>query len=362
MAFPSKQCHFAIALTKRTVYTTTPMKQVWITRTGPPDVLRLQDTPDPIPRGGDVRIRVEACGVNFVDVLGRMGIYPTSLTAPYVPGHEVAGVVDLIGQGVPDLKEGDKVFATTRSGGYSNLVCVPHKQVFKRLEWMTAEDAAAIPISYLTAYLALVVMGSVRPGDKVLIHGVAGGLGLAALDICKLLRAETYGTASPTKHDFLRQRGLDHPIDYRNFDYERVVKDLTGGRGVQLILDPMGDKHWHKNYRLLMPTGRLVQLGTSAAAPDKRRSWFQLIKLLARIPFYTPFQLMRDNKAVIGIDMAHLWQQADLQQGWMRQIITWYDEALFRPYIDKTFPLDQAADAHTYLQEHQNIGKVLLIP
>lgn len=338
------------------------MKQIWISKAGPPEVLRLQEAVDPIPRNGEVRLRVEAAGVNFADVLGRMGVYPDAPKIPYVPGYEVAGVVDAIGQGVPNLKEGDHAFALTRFGGYSDVVCVPYKQAFKRFDWMSAEEGAAIPVNYLTAYQMLVVMGSLRPGDKALIHGAAGGVGLAALDICRIVGAETFGTASPEKHDFLRQRGLDHPINYRNEDYERVVMNLTGGKGVQVVLDPFGSQHWPKNYRLLMPTGRLVHFGVSAIATGKTQSRWELLKLVLRTPFYTPFRLMSDNKAVIGVNLGHLWQHADLVRSWMKQIVAWYDEALFRPQIAKTFRFTEAAAAHHYLQERRNIGKVLLLP
>ncbi|RMG99837.1 MAG: alcohol dehydrogenase, partial [Chloroflexi bacterium] len=203
------------------------MRQIWITKPGEPEVLEIREAPTPIPQNGEVRIRVETIGINFADVLGRMGIYPDAPPIPYVPGYEVAGIVDAVSQGVPDLKEGDRVFALTRFGGYADTVCVPHKQVFKRLDWMSAQDAAALPVNYLTAYQMLVVMGSLRPGDKVLIHGAAGGVGLAALDICRIIGAETFGTASPEKHDFLLERGLHFPIDYRNHDFEQVVMDLT---------------------------------------------------------------------------------------------------------------------------------------
>jgi synaptic vesicle membrane protein VAT-1 len=338
------------------------MRQIWISKAGSPEVLRLQETADPIPRSGEVRLRVEAVGVNFADVLGRMGIYPDAPKIPYVPGYEVAGVIDAIGQGVANLKEGDRAFALTRFGGYSNVVCVPYKQVFKRLSWMSAEEGAALPVNYLTAYQMLVVMGSLHPGDKVLIHGAAGGVGLAALDICRIIGAETYGTASLEKHEFLRQRGLDHPINYRNEDYERVVGNLTGGKGVQIVLDPFGSQHWPKNYRLLMPTGRLIHFGASAIATGKTRSTWEAVKMVLRTPFYTPFKLMADNKAVIGVNLGHLWEHMDLPRNWMKQIVAWYDEALFRPHIAKTFRFDEAAAAHHYLQDRLNIGKVLLLP
>ncbi|NJN53784.1 MAG: zinc-binding dehydrogenase [Anaerolineae bacterium] len=338
------------------------MQQIWISKAGPPETLKLQSHPDPIPRSGEVRIRVQASGVSFADILARMGLDRDAPALPFVPGLEVAGVVDLVAQGVPTLKEGDAVLALTQYGGYSDMICVPYRQVYKRLEWMSVQDAAALPVNYLLAYLSLVVMGSLQSENRVLIHNVGGGLGLAALDICRILGAETYGTASPEKHAFLLERGLTHPIDYRNFDYERVVMDMTGGRGVQIVLDSLGGVHWLKNYRLLMPTGRLVHLGLSSMAATKSRSWLRYWRGAVMMPFYTPFRLMRDNKAIIGVNLHHLWAHAHLQRPWLEQVITWYDDALFRPPIDTTFPFTEAAAAHHHLHDRKNKGKVLLIP
>lgn len=338
------------------------MRQIWISKPGSPELLKLQTGPDPIPRSGEVRIRVQACGVTFADVLGRMGLDRDAPAIPFVPGLEVSGVVDLVAQGVPTLKEGDTVFALTRYGGYSDVVCVPYRQVYQRLDWMSIEDAAALPVDYMLAYLMLVVMGSLHAGDRVLIHNAGGGVGLAALDICKILGAESYGTASPEKHDFLRERGLNHAIDYRNFDYERVVTDLTGGRGVQIVLDSLGGVHWLKNYRLLMPTGRLVHYGLGSMAPAKKRSWLRYWRGMIMAPFYTPLGLMKDNKAIIGVNLQHLWAAAQMQRPWLEQIVAWYDEALFRPHVDRVFALAEAAAAHHYLQDRRNKGKVLLAP
>lgn len=338
------------------------MKQVVVSQPGLPEVMQMRQIPDPIPRNGEVRIRVEACGVTFRDLLGRMGLDKDVPHMPFVPGWEVAGRIEAISQGVPDFKEGDSVIALTHYGGYSDRVCVPHQQVFKRFDWMTAQDGAALPVSYLMAYLMLVVMGSVQPGDRVLIHGAGGGIGLAMLDLCKILGAEVLGTASPEKHEALRQHGLQHPIDYRNLDYEQVVNDLTGGRGVQLVLDALGGRHWQKNYRLLTPMGRIIHYGVSSLAPGPTRSRWAWWRGMVTVPFYTPTGLMDDNHGVMGINLSSLLAANALQPRWLRQVLSWYDEALFRPTIDRTFGLDQAAEAHHYLQTRQNVGKVLLLP
>lgn len=338
------------------------MRQVWVSKAGPPEVLKLHEAADPLPRSSEVRIRVEAIGVSFADVMGRMGLFPDARRLPYVPGYAVAGTVEIVGQGVSELKEGDPVLALTQFQGYSDVVCVPHKQVFKRLEWMTAEHGAAMMLDYLLAFVMLVVVGSIRKRDRVLIHNAGGSIGLAALDICKIVGAETYGTASPGKHEFLLERGLHYPIDYRNMDYERVIADLTAGHGVQVILDPLGGFHWKKNYRLLMPTGRMICFGISSLAPGSRPSLLTRIQVKLNATSYMPTDLIASSKAVAGASIGQLWGQMDLVRGWMAELIDWYDEALFRPHIDRTFPLKEAAAAHHYLHDRRNIGKVLLLP
>lgn len=338
------------------------MQQIWIRKKGTPEVLQIREAPLPVPANGEVRIRVEAAGVNFADIMGRMGLYRDAPAVPYVPGYEVSGTIDAVSQGVTGLKEGDSVLALCRFGGYSDVICVPYRQVFKRLEWMNALDGAALPVNYLTAYIALVVMGSAHQGDRVLIHNAAGGVGLAALEICKIIGAKTYGTASPSKHERLLNKGLNYPIDYHNMDYERVILDMTRQQGVDVVLDPLGGKNWKKNYRILRPTGRLIHFGVSSMVSGKKRSLVRALGALTALPRYTPLRLMQANKSVAGINLAHMWDEVDLVREWMDQIISWYDEALFRPTIDQTFPFKKAVEAHHYLQDRQNFGKVLLTP
>jgi len=338
------------------------MRQIWITKAGAPEVLQVREAPMPVPSNGQVRIQVEAAGVNFADIIGRMGMYHDSPGIPYVPGNEVAGTIDAVAQGVTGFKEGDEVLALTSFGGYSDVICVPFGQVFKRLEWMSALDGAALPVNYITAYVALITSGSLHQGDRVLIHQAASGVGLAALEICRIVGAETYGTASSPKHDRLREYGLDHPIDYRNMDYETVVQNLTRQRGVDIVLDPLGGANWKKNYRLLAPTGRLVYIGAHSLISGKRRAIFRLIRILTTLPFYTPLSLMNDNKAVSGVNLAHLWDQVEMVRPWMHQIISWYDEALLRPAIDRTFPFNKVVEAHQFVENRENLGKVILTP
>src|SRR5688572_6612088 len=227
------------------------MRQIVTTGTGDINVLKVQDKPDPVAGDGEVLVRVRAAGLNFADILSRQGLYPDSPPKPCVMGYEISGVVEAAGKGVNRDVEGKSVVALTRFGGQSEMVVVKASQTFEKPEKLTFDQAAAIPVSYLTAYALLVVMGSLHVGESVLIHNAGGGVGLAALDIAKKIGAETYGTASPSKHKVLTERGLDHPIDYRSQDWLPVLQELTKGRGVDLVIDPIGGVHWKKSYAAL---------------------------------------------------------------------------------------------------------------
>jgi NADPH:quinone reductase-like Zn-dependent oxidoreductase len=339
------------------------MRQVWITRVGPPEVLQVRDAPDPVPQRGEVRIRVKASGINFADIMARLGLYQDAPKLPAVVGYEVSGDIDAVGDGV-QRSPGEKVLAATRFGGYSEAVCVAEGQALPIPDGMSYEEAAAIPVNYMTAYQMLVQMGSLKRGERVLVHSAAGGVGFAAIDLCNIYGAEVLGTASPGKHALLRERGVRHAIDYRTQDYEAEVARLTGGRGVHIVLDAMGGAHWKKGYRCLAPTGRLVMFGLSSAATGKSRSLLSLVNALVRTPFFSfpPPKLINDNKALIGVNLGHLWDETDLLMGWMNQILSWYREGKIHPTVGERFPFAEAARAHHYIQDRKNIGKVVLVP
>src|SRR5947208_2881878 len=191
------------------------MRQVVITRYGAPDVLQLREAPDPVPGPGDVRIAVRAAGVNFADLLARVGLYPDAPKPPCVVGYEVAGVVDAVGAEVTTRRPGDRVMALTHFGGYSDTVVVPAAHTYPIPSRLSDVEAASVPVTYLTAIVALYVQAALQPGETVLIHGVAGGVGTAALQLAKLRRAVIIGTASSPKHEAVRGLGADHVIDSR---------------------------------------------------------------------------------------------------------------------------------------------------
>lgn len=339
------------------------MRQVWITRVGAPEVLQLREDRDPEPGPGEVRIRVQAIGINFADIMARIGVYPDAPPLPCVVGYEVAGVIDKI-DGPSKLAIGDRVVGLTRFGGYTDVACVPAQQVFAIPDTMTFPEAVALPVNGATAYQTLVVMGSLKAGERVLIHGAAGGVGLAAIDIAKIIGAEIYGTASASKHAFLRDRGVHQCIDYRTQDFEAEIMRLTSGKGVHLVIDPIGGESWTKSMAVLAPTGRLACIGFSGAAQGKGRNVLAAVTNFVKVPWlqFSPIALMNANKAVIGVNLGHLWEHQDMVATWMGQIMTWARDGKIRPHVGQTFALADAAQAHHYIQDRKNTGKVVLVP
>lgn len=338
------------------------MKQVWIPRKGAPDVLEVREAPDPEAGAGEVRVRVEAAGVNFADVLARMGLYPDAPPLPCVVGYEVAGVIDQVGDGVEGLASGDRVCAMTRFGGYSDVVVIPAPLVQKIPEALSFVDAAAIPVTYLTAWVMLVHLGNVHPGERVLVHAAAGGVGQAALQICRWKGAEVIGTASAGKHERLKAAGVAHCIDYHTQDFEQEVARITGGQGVHVAIDAVGGDSFKKTYRSLAPLGRMCCFGVSSFAPGKRMSIIAALKGLWSMPVFKPIPLMNENRGVFGVNMGHLWDQADTLGAMLGEIIRLTGEGTFAPVVDTTFPFAEAAEAHRYLQDRKNFGKVILTP
>lgn len=338
------------------------MRQIWIDKFGAPDVLRLKEAPDPTPAAGEVRIRVAASGVNFADIMGRMGLYPDLPPIPVVPGYEVAGRIDAVGAGVDETWIGRDVVAMTRFGGYADVVCAPQAQVFARPEGLSAVDAAAIPVNYVTAWQLVVVMGALKQGETVLVHSAGGGVGIAATQIAKHIGATVIGTASAGKHAYLRDNGVDHVIDYTREDFEKRTREITGGRGVELVLDAVGGESFKKGYRVLAPTGRLGMFGASSMAQGRTRNPLALLKFAASMPWlqFNPVSLMNDNKGAFGVNVGHMWNEIPRVAGWMTGILDLWGKGVVRPQIAKTFSFAQAAQAHEFIQSRSNVGKVVL--
>lgn len=248
------------------------MRAVWISRYGPPEVLELRNNTDPEPQPGQVRLRVKAAGLNFAEVTARQGLYPDAPKPPCVVGYEVAGVIDAMGANAGAFQVGDRVIALCKFGGHADTVVVPCDQVRVMPASMSFEEAAALPVNYITAYHMLFRIACVRPKERVLVHMAAGGVGTAVLQLAQAIGEVTvFGTASLSKHNYIRSQGCTYPIDYHRDDYVSEVLRLTENEGVDVVLDPLGGRDWKKGYTLLREGGRLVAFGFANMSTGPRR-------------------------------------------------------------------------------------------
>jgi NADPH:quinone reductase-like Zn-dependent oxidoreductase len=316
-----------------------------------------------VPGPGEVCIAVSAAGLNFAELSARQGLYPDAPKPPSVVGYEVAGTIDGVGEGVRGFARGDRVWAICRFGGHAERVCTRAELVRPMSAALGFVEAAALPVAYATAILLTSAFGHVRANERVLIHMAAGGVGLAALDLCKRVPGVTiFGTASAKKHDSLRARGLDHPIDLRTHDFEAEVHRLTDGRGVHVILDPMGGKNWRKNYRSLAPLGRLLLFGLANATQPGKRNLARVFSQIVQSPLWSPMGLMNDNRAVMGLNLGRLFDETELIEGGLDALRKLVDEGAVTPTVDSVFPFARAAEAHRRMESRQNVGKVVLVP
>jgi NADPH:quinone reductase-like Zn-dependent oxidoreductase len=332
-----------------------------LTKHGPPDeAFAVQERPDPPVGPGQVRIRVHAAGLNFADVLARVGLYPDAPKPPTVMGYEAAGEIESVGPGSDGFAPGQRVVAGTRFNGFAELVTADVSNVLSIPEGMSYEQAAAIPVVFGTAYAAVVLLAAVRPGETVLVHAAAGGVGIAATQILRDVGANVIGTASASKHEAVRAQGAAHVIDYRNQNVRAEVKRITGGRGVDVVLDALGT--FRESYKLLRPGGRMVMYGASQLLTGDRRNIVKALRAVATMPRFNALKLMNDTKSVMGLNLLHWWDDRGSLEEVTGPLAGLIERGVIKPVVAEAFPFDRAADAHRFIQERRNVGKVVLTP
>ena len=343
------------------------MKAVVLTRTGGPGMFEVMERPDPDVGAGEVRIAVHAAGLNFADTMARVGLYPAAPKPPCVLGYEVAGEVETVGEGVSGLIVGQRVMAGTQFGGQAELAVAQARDVMPMPEHLSFEEGAAFCVNYGTAYAALMIMGGLREGNRVLIHAAAGGVGIAATQIARIAGAEIFGTASAAKHEAIKAQGVDHPIDYRTQDFKAEVKRITNGEGVDVILDPMGPTSFRKDYRILRPGGRLIMYGLSEAMNENGRDTRAALRSLLRMPtstmpWWNAGRLLNQNRGVFGLNLLSWWRREGGMDRITAPLLSDLNSKQLMPVVARSYPFEQAGDAHRYLAERRNIGKVVLTP
>lgn len=311
----------------------------------------------PVLKAGEILVRVHACGLNFTDLLVRQGV----ISKHTCLGTECAGVVEALGDDVTDRKVGDKVIVLNLDGGlWAELVATTVSRTFLMPEGMSFQDAAALSINYLVAYMMIYDFANLRPNQKILIHMAAGGVGIAATQLCKLVKDVTiFGTASASKHETIKENGVSHPIDYNTLDYAEEVRKIAP-KGVDIVLDPLGGADNTKGFGLLKPLGKLVLYGSSNILTAPKRSTLAAAKIWWHKLTIDAFQLINSNKAVCGFQLknADPDQIADV----FGKLISLYSEGKIKPKVDSVWSFEQIGDAMRHMQEHKNIGKILLVP
>jgi NADPH:quinone reductase-like Zn-dependent oxidoreductase len=332
------------------------VRVVEITRHGRPEVLKVRDRPEPQVGAGALLVDVRAVGINFADVLARLGMYPDAPKPPCVVGYEIAGEVIEVGEGVEGYAPGARVLAGTIFGGYAERVVVESRNAMALPDHMSFEEGAAIPVNYATAWAAAVRYGAAEAGERVLIHAAAGGVGLAAAQILNARGAEVWGAASPEKHKRLQAEHVANTVDYRSDGWWRELPPFD------VILDGVGGEIGRRSYRLLRPGGRLICYGVSSLVLGDRRRLTHVLRGLLASRVYSPLGQMRASKGVIGLNMLELWKDRGTLRPWIEPLEALLGAGVVRPIVHAALPFEQAAEAHRMLSDRRNVGKVVLVP
>ena len=246
--------------------------------------------------------------------------------------------------------------ASTQFGGYASQVVVPATDVVPLPDRLSFEQGAAIPVNYGTAWAGLIGYGNLQPGERVLIHAAAGGVGIAATQIAKRQGAEVYGTASPGKHEAILANGVDRPIDYTKSGWERGLPKFD------VIMDAVGGKSFRRSYDLLNPGGRLVAFGASAVMSGEKRNLVTALGTVVRMPRFSIMKQMNESKAVIGLNMLTLWKAGETLRPWIEPLQAMLDDGTIEPVVAGEFSFERAGEAHRMIGERRNVGKVVLTP
>lgn len=335
------------------------VKQVVISKYGKPEVLKVQEVALPEPKSGQIRIRVRAAGVAFADILMRIGLYPNAPRPPFVPGYDVAGEIEAIAEGVSGFVLGQRVVAMTQFGGYQSAVTVDASLAVAIPDSINFIQAIPLVLNYLTAYQMLTRIARVQAGEQILVHGAAGGVGTALLELAGLMKLKSWGTASKAKHHIIEGYGASL-IDYKTKDFVQAVQSQTED-GVDVVFDAIGGKNWQKSLRVLRPGGRLIGYGFSAAAPNGRKNLVSMVAALVRSPRLSPLDMLSLNIGILGYSVGIL---RDRRRDWYREdlltLLELCSQGKLKPVISETFPLSKAVDAHRLLSQSKVVGKLVL--
>ncbi|MFK7984641.1 MAG: medium chain dehydrogenase/reductase family protein [Sandaracinaceae bacterium] len=343
------------------------LTKVVIHKAGSYDRLTLESSAVPAPKPGEVLIDVRAAGVNYADVIVRMGLYASAKELvgwPITPGFEVAGVVRAIGSDVEGFEPGDRVLAGSLFGGYTSVLAVPSNQVWKMPANLSFEQAAGIPAVYLTGWFALHYLAHPRPGDRMLVHSAAGGVGSTLVQLGKRAGCEVTGVVGRTQKVAIAEAlGCDHVIDKSKEDLWARAEAISP-RGFDVVLDANGVATLGESYKHTRPAGKVVVYGFATMMPKTggRPNYLKLAVDYLRTPRFNPLDLTNHSKSILAFNLSYLFDRMDLLAAAMDDILGWIEAGEIQPPAVTTYPLSDVAEAHKHIESGKSTGKLILLP
>jgi len=337
------------------------MKAIFLIKTGKAEsAFEIREIPMPVPEENQVLIKTEASGLNFADVMARLGMYKDAPPIPCVLGYEVVGRVEKIGKTVKNINEGQRVLTFTRFGAYAEFAVADHRGIISIPEDMPAGDACALATQYCTAWYAAEEMVKLNEGDHVLVNAAAGGVGIALIQIAKRKKCIVYGTCgSDEKIDFLKKMGVDFPINHLQQDFYEVIRNIRGKQGLDIVFDSVGGNNFKKGKKLLSNGGRIV--GYGAAERVGGSGFFSALSLAWNFGLISPISLIMKSQSIIGVNMLRIAEtKPEILERCIQQVLTLTLKRELKPHVGGIYPSNRIAEAHSFLESRKSIGKVII--
>ncbi len=335
------------------------MQAYLLTKHGPSPTLAIQDIPEPMPKAGEIRVKVHRIGINYAEILSRRGQYRWAPKLPYVLGMEAYGEIDAVGEGV-DRQVGEMVIAGGQFGSYADKVIVKDYMALPALKQFSPEENAAFIVNYMTAWVGLMKLARLQSSDSVLVNAAAGGVGTAAVQLAKGLGCKVFGTASkPEKLALLKKLGVDYPINYQEFDFTSVVREAQLGGGVDVVLELVGGNTFRKSRDLLNPFGKLIIAGMAGLKWSKRNplTWPDLIK---NIPQAKILQMAQRSTGLLATHIGYLIEHREVVEQEWQTMTKFVKDHNIKPVVSQVFPFEEMTQAHEYIESRKSYGKVVV--
>ena len=336
------------------------MKRIEYSKFGGPEVLKVKEFSIKDPKPDEIQIKIHFAGVNFSDVMIRMGLYLGGPKPPSSLGSEASGIIIKVGNKVKNFNIGDKIMGFAPQNSYASHANINQKMAIKLPENFSMEQGAAFPLVYITAYMMMFDLGNLKKGEYFFIQGAGGGVGTAAIQLGKSIDAKIIGTASQWKHAELKKMGLDYCIDYNIENVREKIMEYTNNYGADLIIDPVGAKEWGESYKTLAPMGKLIIYGNQNLVKGYTKSFIAMLKEYFTMPKIKPFHMMASNKSIMGYHLGRLEGAQHKVQQAIKQLNNIVSKGYINPIISKVFPYEEAHKAHQFMQNRKNLGKILI--